>query len=762
MNQLIKKLKYYISGILFMAILICPAAVHAEGLDNPKLPIREPFYNEDGTIYLGEEEAGSRKASLEHWADSKKGLQENEYLLDPNYQDLGVRHVLLNMVMNSCISYENGEYHLKDASYVASYKELIPKLNAQGVTVTLVILMDWSDDPNLQQLIYSSARTPGKMFYELNTQDEVGKQAWTNIFSELVETFGQSGCEIAYYILGNEVNQTGNRGYNFTGSNDLQTNVNAHADAFSVLNTAIAEKNPEAKAFISLDHNWTAKDTGHSGKSFIDAFAAAMEARGQGDRWNVAWHAYAPSLKSDINTSMDNLVIWNSSRVTHSVDTPYISGSNVDVLTDYLRNNWGSNHRVLLSEQGYDASGSTEWQSAYFAYTFYAAQYNDMVDGVMYRAYVDNPQEGGLKFGLLDGTAAEMKAASDKAAYVEQHKRPVYDVFKYMDTDQAPAYTKGCLNTIGALYWKDLVSGYTGPDVERECGWKESGENRYYVVDGNTLKGWQTIEGKRYYLSEPYGFAATGTPIIDGAKYWFNSRGEQQKGWLYLGNWKMYFDMESGKAKTGMADIDGKRYLFNSDGVMQSYAGTPVINGKKYWFSTDDASLKSGWLYLNNWKMYFDPETYEAKTGMAEINGKRYLFNSDGVMQNYAGTPLIDGKKYWFSTDDASLKSGWLYLLDWKLYFDPETYVAKTGFAEIDGKVYLFNSDGVMQNYAGTTVINGKKYWFSTDNASLKTGWLQLGNWTLYFSPADYAAVTGKQVIDGKTYYFDENGVLQR
>ena len=274
------------------------------------------------------------------------------------------------------------------------------------------------------------------------------------------------------------------------------------------------------------------------------------------------------------------------------------------------------------------------------------------------------------------------------------------------------------------------------------------------------LRGWQTIDGKVYYYDNN-GRPTIGTPIIDGKKYWFDGNGVQRTGWLYLTNWKMYFDPSSGAASVGMKDINGKRYLFNSDGVMQTYAGTPIINGKKYWFSTDDASLKTGWLNLGNWKMYFDPETYEAKTGFADIDGKKYLFNSDGVMQTYAGTPIINGKKYWFSTDSGSLKSGWLYLTNWKMYFDPETYEAKTGFADIDGKKYLFNSDGVMQTYAGTTEINGKKYWFSTDDASLKSGWLTLGNWKLYFDPETYAAVTGWVTIDGMRYYFDENGVLR-
>ena len=279
------------------------------------------------------------------------------------------------------------------------------------------------------------------------------------------------------------------------------------------------------------------------------------------------------------------------------------------------------------------------------------------------------------------------------------------------------------------------------------------------LSEADKLTGWQTIDGKTYYYGSN-GKKVTGTPVIDGKKYWFDENGVQKTGWLYLLDWKMYFEPETGAAKIGMADIGGKRYLFNDDGIMQAYAGTTVVNGKKYWFSDDGGALQMGWLTLGDWKLYFDPDTYEAKTGLVEIDGKMYLFNEDGVMQTYAGTPIVNGKKYWFSDDGGSLKTSWLYLTNWKMYFDPVTYEAKVGFAKIDGKMYLFNDDGVMQNYAGTTVIDGKKYWFSTDDASLQTGWLTLGNWRMYFNPETYAAAVGWVTIEGNKYYFDNNGVL--
>ena len=121
--------------------------------------------------------------------------------------------------------------------------------------------------------------------------------------------------------------------------------------------------------------------------------------------------------------------------------------------------------------------------------------------------------------------------------------------------------------------------------------------------------------------------------------------------------------------------------MFNNDGVMQTFAGTTIVNGKKYWF-TEDGSLGTGWMTLGNWTLYFDPETCEAKTGISEIHGKRYLFDRNGVMQTCAGTPIIEGKKYWIASD-GSLCVGWLNLGGWNMYFDPVTCEAAVGKVNI-------------------------------------------------------------------------------
>lgn len=308
------------------------------------------------------------------------------------------------------------------------------------------------------------------------------------------------------------------------------------------------------------------------------------------------------------------------------------------------------------------------------------------------------------------------------------------------------------------------------PDGTHYTGWYEMKPFGELYFDPNadgiaiTGIGFVSEDGKNY-LFDSNGIVNknSGTPVVEGSKYWIKDDGSIGTGWLILENWKLYFDPEIYSARTfsdGATDIEGKKYLFNNDGVMQNYAGTTVINGDKYWFSSDDASLKSGWLTLGSWEMYFDPETYKCATGVSDVEGKRYIFDSNGVLIKGTGTFIHNGKKYAYDGNGNAI-TGWLILGNWKMFFDKSTGEAAIGITKLNGNTYLFNDDGVMQNYAGTTIVNGKKYWFSDDDASLKSGWLNLNGSRLYFDPNTYAAYVSCTVkIDGYNCRFNNDGVL--
>ena len=254
--------------------------------------------------------------------------------------------------------------------------------------------------------------------------------------------------------------------------------------------------------------------------------------------------------------------------------------------------------------------------------------------------------------------------------------------------------------------------------------------------------------------------AALTQEIIDGRKYLVYPDGTHFTGWYAMTeNWMLYFDPTAdGAAATGLTWIEDKMYLFDGNGILHRGPGTPVIDGSKYYINSD-GTLRTGWVRLGSWTMYFDRSTGAAHTGISEADGSYYLFNGSGILQEGSGIPVIDGSKYWMNSD-SSLNSGWLDMGAIKMYFDPATFRAAKGVTVVDGKKYAFDANGCLLTGSGTPVINGKKYCFNPDG-TVNTGWYTLGNWTFYFDPQTGAAAVGVVTIDGEQYFFNASGVKQ-
>ena len=98
------------------------------------------------------------------------------------------------------------------------------------------------------------------------------------------------------------------------------------------------------------------------------------------------------------------------------------------------------------------------------------------------------------------------------------------------------------------------------------AGWHQEEGKWYLLSDGERLTGWQTVDGKRYYLAGP-GVMATGWQQIDGSWYLF-AGGAMQTGWkLSGGNW--YYFSDTGVMQTGWLDQGGRRYYLTASGAMK-------------------------------------------------------------------------------------------------------------------------------------------------------------------------------------------------
>ena len=352
---------------------------------------------------------------------------------------------------------------------------------------------------------------------------------------------------------------------------------------------------------------------------------------------------------------------------------------------------------------------------------------------------------------------------------------------------------------------KEYTFNEDGVLVENS-GWYIDDQGHTLYIDPNTgqfVKGWQVIDGEKYYFETDTGYA--------------------HSGWLSMWDVKYYFDPADFKMVVGSKTINGHECTFNQDGVLVGWftddqgrtfyyfpsdyhlaTGWNVVDGDKYYFDTNSGVAHSGWLSMWDVLYYFKPSDYKMVTGKYTIDGKEYTFNEDGVLvensgwyiddqghtlyidpntgQFVKGWQVIDGEKYYFETDTGYAHSGWLSMWDVKYYFAPSSYKMVIGKYTIDGKVYTFNNDGVLlgngnwevdgqghvlykdpstgQNVKGWQVIDGEKYYFATGTGYAHSGWLTMWDVLYYFKPADFKMVTGKYTIDGKDYYFNEDGVL--
>ena len=250
----------------------------------------------------------------------------------------------------------------------------------------------------------------------------------------------------------------------------------------------------------------------------------------------------------------------------------------------------------------------------------------------------------------------------------------------------------------------------------QEPGWVKKEDGYYWQKEDGTIlteSGWQTLDGKKYFLEEG---------------------GRRAEGWKEIEKQRYYFVPETGQMKLGWSTIDGKKYYFEKDG--HQTIGWRSLGGKKYYFVPGTGQMKVGWSTIDGKKYYFEKEGHQT-IGWRSLGGKKYYFvPKTGQMK--LGLSTIDGKKYYFDKEGRQVY-GWKSLGGKMYYFVPKTGQMKLGWSTIDGKKYYFEKSGI--RFSGIRSIGGKKYYFQ------KNGEL-LTNEKCY-------------EINGKFYDIDKDGVMK-
>lgn len=279
-------------------------------------------------------------------------------------------------------------------------------------------------------------------------------------------------------------------------------------------------------------------------------------------------------------------------------------------------------------------------------------------------------------------------------------------------------------------------------------------QGKYYVdAQGKMVIGAQQIDGTTYVFDEDGAKAAVigeknGWQLIDGDWY-YATNGKPYNGWLnhtyYLQNGKMLAD----------ATVPGENATDSS-----SYVGA-------------DGAVQTGWiLTLDGTWLYAEKNTQTEQAVLVKdcwkrIDGKWYYF--DGISMVSDTVMEIDGKVSRFASGGAWMgyiaKTGWLNTASGKTYYILADGSLNTENMELDGNLYYFNTDGSLLKNAvffkedtsdGSVILR----WINAQgNWDTGIGWRRTskGDW-VYCNGKDLA--TGNQVINGKSYRFDYNGIM--
>ncbi|HAF25885.1 MAG TPA: hypothetical protein DCG85_01075 [Lachnospiraceae bacterium] len=351
----------------------------------------------------------------------------------------GCGHYFMNLFITDFAGPSPWEYEGK-TYYFKSYAPMVntvKSLNAKGITVSYEILLE-----STGRLCEPAARSGSgaSSYYQINVSEPEIKKEWEAFFDYLAYHFSMNDCHIDNWILGNEVSMP--REWNWGGSYDPDTIVNKYSESYMMLYKAVKRYTDKSRVSVCLGNTWNHTDNGKGvgTRDFLNKFDERVKAINGGPViWCLSFHPY-PAVMYETN-------IWGSSALAgrklnpNTEDAEFVDAANLRIMTEYIKNHFGSEHRIMMTEMGSSAYMGQENQAACLAYTYYASKYNDMVDCFIY--FDSSPEPPKLDF-TLEG-------------------RAVKDVWEKIDEGNEADevwIASYCLPVIGASNWGELIYGY--------------------------------------------------------------------------------------------------------------------------------------------------------------------------------------------------------------------------------------------------------------------------------------------------------------
>ena len=288
----------------------------------------------------------------------------------------------------------------------------------------------------------------------------------------------------------------------------------------------------------------------------------------------------------------------------------------------------------------------------------------------------------------------------------------------YLFDDTGLLLINGIYEYLGTVY----ISDEQGRAIATTNGWKYIGDDTYYVENGSLIRNQiKEIDGKYYgfdwtgKLMKDRGFSKE---TLEGSGNSFDPYQAKENGVLYQNEWyksSYYFDNDCIKVR-GWNPLGDKTYYMD-DNTGKKQTGFKTIDGKKYYFNTNGVLQINKWIKLTKTvgketvKQVYHTDKYGViMTGLQKIDGEYYYFNSKGLMATDTWVKI--GSKYYYAGKDGKIKRDCWISVGGKRFHVNAKGVRQTGWLKDGDKYYYLNENGEM--VTGTVRIGKKTYKFSS------------------------------------------------
>jgi len=455
--------------LLSLTMVLTPSVVGATELCNDEGYDDSNFFEYQGVPVTEEDELSENALETEslrgYIADHPKYVNKDAFNSTSSLKGIqttdintvvnnGCQHMFFNFFLESYWTdpssgveyiYNGNKYYLND---MGAFVYLVKDANARGITVTAQLMMRSSSTARNGVLIAPSAR--GEIGAHTYYAPDVNSDYYKAEIQYLAQLFSQEDCHIDNWVVGNEVNMPNSPYSPFTGYGaDVEANTTMWAQQFHLVYNTVRQYTGTSRVSICLDHSWQHNDEGRgiATKTFLNSFAPKVS----GTDWNLAYHMYPAVLYEPTLWGMTQLESAAGRDLNPRNDSAeFVDGYNLYVMTDYIKNTFGSNHRIMMTEQGFSDNDGEQVQAASLAMSYYAAKFNDMVD-----CFIINTQNAGV-----------LNTAYGAKSMNFQLKGPATEVWNNLDNNQ-PYVESVTLPVIGIGNYADVIPGY-GRTVDKE------------------------------------------------------------------------------------------------------------------------------------------------------------------------------------------------------------------------------------------------------------------------------------------------------